>query len=169
MSTETTDASRDAGDGIRWGAVTFGWVIAVLAGIAIGAVLRWIDGLLAEPSVVGGDPMATLVVISVVSGFLSYLAGGYAAARTARHSGGRHGALTAVFGLILGVALAMVLAIFGTALAEGMVEAIVPPTIFGPMGAAWAAGAVVFLVDLFGGFVGGKLGEPSRLDAERPG
>lgn len=39
---------------------------------------------------------------------------------------------------------------------------VVPSASFGPSGLALAAGLVLFLVDLVGGFVRGKLGDPSR-------
>ena len=162
MSSRTTCATSHARGGTRWGAVALGWVVAVLAGVVIGTVARQIYGLIAGPPVEGGELTATVVVISVVSGFLSYLVGGYVAARIARRSGGKHGALTAVFGLIAGTILAIVLVLLGTVFAEGLAAVAVPPSSFGPIGAAWAAGTLIlFLVNLFGGFVGGKLGEPS--------
>ena len=136
-------------------------------GILTNIVFRQIYGLLAEPPVETGELTATVVVTSGASGFLSYLAGGYAAAKKARHSGGRHGALTAVFGLIVGVVLAIVLVLFGAVLGEGVAEVVVPPASIGPIGAVWAFGAILFLINLFGGLVGGKLGEPFNSDAKR--
>lgn len=166
MSDRVAGASSGKG-GTRWDAVALGWVAAVLTGIVTGTILRQVYGLLAEPPIEGGELSATVVVISVVSGFLSYLVGGYTAARIARHAGGIHGALTAVFGLILGVILAVVLVFFGTVFAEGLAAVAVPPSSFGPIGAAWAAGTLIlFLVNLFGGVVGGKLGEPSHPDVK---
>ncbi len=157
MSDETVGATSGFKRSIRWGAVAFGWVLAVLTGIVVSTILRQMYGLIAEPQVERGVFTAAVVVVSLVSGFLSYLVGGYVAARTARYAGGRHGALTAVFGLIAGVILAIILAFFGIVFAEGVA---VPPVAFGPIGAAWVAGSILFLVNLFGGFVGGKLGEP---------
>lgn len=160
MGTRTTRARG----GIRWGAVVLGWAVAVVVGILTNIVFRQIYGSLAEPPLDAGELTATLVVISGASGFLSYLAGGYAAAKRAGHSGGRHGALTAVFGLIVGVVLALVLALYGAVVGEGLAEVVVPPASVGPIGAVWAFGAILFLINLFGGLVGGKLGEPSRPD-----
>ena len=160
MDTRTTGARG----GIRWDAVVFGWAVAVFVGILTNILFRQIYGLLAEPPVVAGELTATVVVISGTSGFLSYLVGGYAAAKRARHSGGGHGALTAVFGLIVGVVLGIVLVLFAAVLGEGVVEVVVPPASVGPIGAVWAFGAILFLINLFGGLVGGKLGEPSRPD-----
>jgi hypothetical protein len=76
------------------------------------------------------------------------------------------GELTVVFGLILGIILAIVLALFGVVFAEGVT---VPPVSFGFAGAAVVAGLILFLVNLSGGFVGGKLGEPSCLGVNRLG
>ena len=163
MNARTTGARG----GLRWGAVVFGWAVAVLVGILLNIVLRLIYGLMAEPPVETGDLTAMVVVLSGISGFFSYLVGGYAAAKRARRSGGRHGVLTAVFGLVAGVVLALVLVLFGAVLDEGIAEVVVPPATFGPIGAVWLFGAVLFLVNLFGGFVGGKLGEPSHPYAKR--
>ena len=165
MGTRTTGARG----GIRWGAVVFGWAVAVVVGILTNIVFRQIYGLLTEPPLDAGELTATLVVISGASGFLSYLVGGYAAAKRAGRSGGRHGALTAVFGLIVGVALTLALVLFGAVLGEGVAEVVVPPASVGPIGAVWAFGAILFLINLFGGLVGGKLGEPSHPDMKHLG
>ena len=156
--------STGARGGIRWDAVVLGWAVAFFLGILTSIIFRQIYGMLAEPPVDAGELTATVVVLSGVSGFLSYLVGGYAAAKRAGHRGGRHGALTAVFGLIVGAVLAIVLVLFGAVLGEGVAEVVVPPASVGPIGAVWAFGAILFLINLFGGLVGGKLGEPSRLD-----
>jgi hypothetical protein len=48
--------------------------------------------------------------------------------------------------------------------AIGVAEVAVPPSTFGPIGVKWAAGGLVlFLVNLFAGFVGGKVGEPPHV------
>jgi MFS family permease len=141
----------------------------------IDPILVLLYGLFAKPPVERADLTATMVVISVVSGFLSYLIGGYVAARMADRSGGKHGALTAVFGLGIGIAMGIVLVLFGlvftkdiTTLPAGFgLPDVVPPVSFGLAGPAPVAGSILFLVNLFGGFVGGRLGEPSCLDEKR--
>lgn len=152
--------SGGAAGGTRWIAVVSGWAVAVLAGGVTSFVLRFLFGLFLQPPIERGELTVTLVVLSIVSGFLSYLVGGCVAARMARYSGGKHGALTAVFGLIVG----LVLALLGIVFAEGVA---VPPAGFGLAGAAPVAGLILFLADLFGGFVGGKLGEPPYPDGKR--
>ncbi len=159
----------------RWGALASGWAIAVLAATVTNPILRLLYGLFAEPPAERGELTAAVVVISVVSGFLSYLLGGYVAAKMARHSGGKHGALTAVFGLMVGIILAITLTLFGLVFAKGVAAPpaglgfadVVPPASFGFAGTALVAGLILFLVNLFGGFVGGKLGEPSYPDVKR--
>lgn len=157
MSGET---ARGTANDTRWGAVALGWTVATLAGIVISPLLRLVYGLVSEPPVPRGELTASLVVVSLAAGFVSYLVGGYVAAKAARRSGGKHGALTAVFGLILGIVVAVFLALFGIVFAEGVA---LPPASFGvaERPPALAAGLVLFLVNLFGGLIGGRLGEPS--------
>ena len=90
-----------------------GWAVAALVGIVIFPLFRLSYGLFAEPPIERGEPTAAVVVTSLVSGFLAYLIGGYTAARLAGHSGGRHGALTAVLGLIVGIVLAVAFSFLG--------------------------------------------------------
>jgi hypothetical protein len=162
---------------LQWEAMASGWAMAVLVATLIDPALRFLYGFFVGLPTERGDLDATVVVISVVSGFLSYLVGGYIAARMARRSGGTHGALTAVFGLIIGIILMVILGLFSLVFTEdfpvpprgfGLAD-VVPPASFGFSGAALTAGSVLFLVNLFGGFVGGKLGEPSYPDAKRLG
>lgn len=154
--------SGKAAGGTSWGAVALGWVAAAVVGAVISPLLRLLYGVLAGPPVERGEFTTAIVVISVVSGFLAYLAGGYVAARTAGHAGGTHGALTAVFGLVFGLVLAGILGLFGVLFTEGVA---MPPAGFGLASAALAAGLILFLVDLFGGYVGGKLGEPPETES----
>jgi hypothetical protein len=145
------------GEGVSWRSVALGWVVAVLVGAVVSPTLRTLYGLVVEPPLERGEFTVTIVVISLVSGFLAYLVGGCVAGRSARYSGGLNGAMTAVFGLILGVILAAILAVFGVIFPEGVA---IPPACFGLIGEGLLAGLILFLVNLFGGYVGGKLGEP---------
>lgn len=155
---------RTGGGSIEWAAAALGWVTAVVAGFAVSPLLRILYGLVVEPAARRGEFTTAIVVISVVSGFLAYLIGGWVAGRMAGHSGGLHGAMTAVFGLALGLFLAAMLASFGLVVSEGVA---VPPVSFGLTDGALLAGLVLFLINLFGGYVGGKLGEPSRPRVKR--
>ncbi len=159
MNSRTAKAGSSAGYSIRWTAVALGWAVAVLTGVVLSPLLRALYGLLAGPGAERGSFTTAVVVVSLVTGFLSYLLGGFVAARVARFSGLKHGALTAFVGLTVGAVLALILMPFRAVFAEGVA---LPPACFGLEGDALVAGLILFLVNLFGGFVGGTLGEPLR-------
>ena len=142
---------------IRWGAAALGWIVASAAGVLLSPALRFFYGLAAEPPAERGEFTATIVALSLVSGFLAYLLGGYVAGKLAGRAGGLNGAMAAVFGLVVGLVLAAILALFGVLFSEGVA---VPPAGFGLAGAALLAGLLLFGVNLLGGYVGGRLGEP---------
>jgi hypothetical protein len=156
----------NAGKGIRWGSIALGWLVAAVVGSLLSLLFSGLYGLLDEASAVDGKITAGFVIVSLISGFLAYLAGGFVAAWSAGYSGGLNGAMTAVFGLILGLVVSAILAVLGVTFAEGVA---MPPANFGLAGGVLLAGLVLFLVNLFGGYVGGKLGEPSRPEVRRLG
>jgi hypothetical protein len=147
---------------LRWKSILVGWLVAAVTGLVISPLLRSLYGIAAPPPIGRGEFTAGMVIVSLVSGFLAYLAGGYVAARIARRSGGMHGAMTAVFGLAVGIALTFVLTAFGAVFVEGVAA---PPVGFGlARQAVMIGGLPLFLINVFGGYVGGKLGEPVRSD-----
>jgi hypothetical protein len=156
----------NAGKGIRWGSVALGWLVAAVAGSLISLLFGGLYGLVDGPPAEGGKITAGFVVISLVSGFPAYLAGGFVAGRSAGYSGGLNGAMTAVFGLILGLVVGAILAVFGVTFAEGVA---MPPANFGLTGGVLLASLILFLVNLFGGYIGGMLGEPSRPEVRHLG
>ncbi len=156
----------NAGRGIRWGSVALGWMVAVVVGLLLSLIFGGLYGLVDAQPAGGGEITAGFVVISLVSGFLAYLAGGFVAGRSAGYSGGLNGAMTAVFGLIFGLVVGVVLTVLGVTFAQGVA---VLPANFGLTGGVLLAGAILFLVNLFWGYVGGKLGEPSRPEVRRFG
>ncbi len=153
------DRSRERG--IHWGAVVLGWVVAVLGGLVIGLVLRGLYALVAETPAERGEAATAAVIISLLTGFLAYLVGGYVAGRRAGVSGGLNGAMTAVFGLVVGIVIAIVWVILSLVVTGGE-RLPAAPVGFGQIaGGAFLAGLVLFVVNLLGGYLGGKLGEPS--------
>src|SRR3712207_2981701 len=100
--------NRSRERGVHWGAVILGWVVAVLAGIVIGLILRGLYALVAEVPVERGEVAAGAVILSLLTGFLAYLVGGYVAGRRAGASDGLNRAMTAVFGLVVGIVAAIV-------------------------------------------------------------
>lgn len=144
---------------IRWRAVIFGWVSAILAGIFFNLIFRAAHyGLFGGESLEFSDTTA-LVAISMISGFLAHSVGGYVAGRRAGVSGGLNGAMVAVLGTAAIVAAfvliaAVALATAGAVFAEGGVASLTG-------GMVWrlaVAALILFLVNLAGGFLGGKLG-----------
>ncbi len=77
----------NAGKGIRWGSVALGWLVAAVVGSLLSLLFSGLYGLVDDPPAEGGEITAGFVVISLVSGFLAYLAGGFVAGRSAGHSG----------------------------------------------------------------------------------
>lgn len=143
---------------IRWRAIALGWLVAVTVGVLITPALRFLYDLIVELSAERGEPTSAAAAIAVLAGFVAYLFGGYVAARLSDGYGGLNGAMTAVFGVIVGLVVAVILSAFGLVFAEGVA---LPPSTFGLAAGALAIGSVLFVVNLFGGYVGGKLGEPA--------
>ncbi len=158
-SIEEVSHWRRISDGIRWEAVAVGWSVAVLGGVVISLVLHFLYELITGFAVERGVVTLSVVSISLVSGFQAYLVGGYVAGRLARRFGGLNGTMTALFGLIPGVILAIVLDVYGVVFPEGVAA---PPACFGLTAEALLAGLVLLLFNLFGAYLGGQLGEPYR-------
>ena len=104
--------SRARLEGLSLGAVSLGWVVAVVSGTVFGGVLGLIGG------AVGGSAgpllaIVALAVVSLLSGFLAYLVGGYCAARSAGSFGRLNGAMVPVLGLLVGLVPSIAFAVFG--------------------------------------------------------
>jgi hypothetical protein len=148
------------GENIRWEGVALGWLVALLAGLLLGPLLRAAYDILTGSAIMPEKFTSGLVIVSLVSGFLAYLLGGYVAGRFARRAGGLHGAMTAV----LGAATGALLGAFGVAVSGGILVALIGLG-FGEVTASTAL--ALFLAYLFGGYVGGKLGEPLQPAVRR--
>lgn len=140
---------------ICWRGVGLGWLVAALIFVAINPLVRGLYDLLAGSPVPLQKLSSGLAVVALVSGFLAYLSGGFVAGRLARSAGGLNGAMTAVVGTLVGAALGAM----GVSASGGIW---VSAMSFGPAEFALLVAAMVFLSDLFGGYIGGKLGEPSK-------
>ncbi len=148
-------------EGLNLGAVSLGWVVAIISGTVFGGILSLIAGAFGESQ----SLLPTLAAAggSLVSGFLAYLVGGFCAARSAGTSGGLNGAMIAVLALIMGLLPSVAFTIFSGL--SGMALA-VPQMSFRTAGGSLLAALILFLVNLVGGYVGGRLGEPAL--ARRP-
>jgi hypothetical protein len=176
---ERVDAADRLG-GVRWGAVFFGWLcamgvavilVAVVAatGTAIGltesTVTDVVDGAVTNAGAVSiGGAIAVVVVLAI-----SYLAGGYVAARMARFSGRSQGAAVWAFGLVMTVVGALVGVVLGSA--YDVLARLDLPRIPIDEGTATSGGIItlvaVLVVTLLAALIGGALGDRyhRRLDA----
>ena len=66
-----------AGENIRWEGVALGWLVALPSGLLLGPIFRAAYGALTGSVVMPGKFTSGLVIVSLVSGFLAYLFGGY--------------------------------------------------------------------------------------------
>ncbi len=111
----------------------------------------------------------SLVVIGLVL-FVAYFSGGYVAGRLSRFDGGRNGAATVLWGILLSVLLAL----FGSILpvlqfVQEFAQASLVPAIGGLVEAGIVGLAIVIgalLLEVLGGFLGGRLGNSyhTRID-----
>lgn len=148
--------------GIHWGAVVLGWVVAVLAGVVISLVLQGLYALVAEAPVEGQGAATATLLISLLTGFLAYLAGGYVAGRRAGASGGLNGAMAAIFGIIVGIVLAIILVVLSLMVFGGEQLPTAPVGFGGAAGGTFLAGLTLLVINLLGGYLGGRLGESGR-------
>jgi hypothetical protein len=143
------------GESVRWESVAVGWLVALPTGLLLSPLLRAVYDATTGSVVTPEKITSGLVIISIVSGFLAYLSGGFVAGKLARKAGGLHGAITAMVGAVAGA----VLGALGIAVSGGMLVALLGLG-FGKI--TVSAALALFMAYLFGGYVGGKLGEPSR-------
>lgn len=165
--------------GIRWGAVFFGWLaatgvavllVAIVAatGTAIGLTESTVDDVVDGAAdnagaVTLGGAIALVVVLAI-----SYLAGGYVAARMARFSGRSQGAAVWVLGLIVTVVTALAGVLLGST--YDVLGRLDLPRIPVDGGTATRGGVLtlvaILVVTLVAAVVGGALGDRyhRRLD-----
>ncbi|QYJ16003.1 hypothetical protein Rxycam_01833 [Rubrobacter xylanophilus DSM 9941] len=151
--------------GANWSAVAVGWVVALVVGFVLALVFGLI-GLAASEEATRGEIGAGSFLLSLVIGFLSYLVGGYVAGRRAGVAGPLHGMLTAVFGLIIAVVLAVVLLVIALLFLEGEIPR--APGVLGVAGGGFLTGLTSFLVNLAGGYLGGRLSRTPPSGPRRP-
>lgn len=164
---------REVYGGVDWLGSFIGCIFAVVCGIVL---LTLLSGIVLAPLSftldLQGQAIDNAAVIGLVliglSLFLAFFAGGYVAGRLVRFDGGRNGAATVVWGILLGV----IFGVFSFLLAgflpagisealESLRESIVLPAVnslvgLGLLGLGIAAGALLLM--FLGGFLGGSLG-----------
>jgi hypothetical protein len=171
---------RDVYGGVDWLASFIGCVIAL---VCMSVLLLLISGLVLGPlgftlDLAGGELDSAIITGLVIVGlvlFLSYFFGGYVAGRLVRFDGGRNGAATVAWGILL----AVIFALFGFLLVgllpgsvfellRGLQSGI--QSIFGNLFTLGLVGAGIIvgalLLVLLGGLLGGSLGNRyhTRID-----
>jgi hypothetical protein len=171
---------REQYGGFKFGAVFFGWVVAVGIGVLLTSILSATGAAIgltdADTSEISGQDAQT---IGIVGGVLllmflaiAYYAGGYVAGRLARFDGGRQGLGVWLFALAVALVLAAAGAVLG---AEYNVldQLNVVPRLPDDAGSLTIGGlivlAVVLVVTLVAATLGGKLGEQFHHKVDRAG
>ncbi len=159
---------REVYGGVDWLASFIGCVFAVVCGGVLLALLGLVLAPLGftlnlEGQEIGAAIITGLVIVGLAL-FLAYLCGGYVAGRLARYDGGRNGAMTVAWGLALTLLAAAVGSFlpgpfFGVV--QDFVQGSVLPAVgslteLGLAGAGIVVGAL--LLELLGGFLGGRIG-----------
>jgi hypothetical protein len=140
---------RNLSERLNWRAVIWGWAVAIVTGVVVNIVFEGAHVLLFGGEALSTENFTTAVVaISLVSGFLAHFAGGYVAGRRANFNGG------------LAVISAIAVATAGIFLIEGGIP--FPSVTLGFAGGALLASLALLLLNIIGGFFGGKLGEWER-------
>ena len=171
---------RDVYGGVDWLASFIGCVFAL---VCMSVLLLLISGLMLGPlgftlDLAGGQLDSAIITGLVIVGlvlFLSYFFGGYVAGRLVRFDGGRNGAATVAWGILL----AVIFALFGFLLAgllpgsvyellrglqSGIQSTFGNLITLGLVGAGIIVGALLLV--LLGGLLGGSLGNRyhTRID-----
>lgn len=152
---------RAAYEKIIWRAVAAGWAVAILTGIVFNLVFRGAHRFLFDGASLEFADTTALVIISLISGFLAHSVGGYAAGRGSRSWGGLNGAMVAVLGTAAVLAAFFVVAAIALATAGALFAGglSLPPALAGLGGGLLIALLALFIFNLLGGYLGGKLGE----------
>ncbi|MGH3088265.1 MAG: hypothetical protein ACRDSJ_13205 [Rubrobacteraceae bacterium] len=173
---EREDRLRDMYGGLDWLASFLGFVFAGVAGAVLFLLLSLVVVPFGVSIQVGGElgpaQITALVLLGVLI-FLTFLFGGYVAGRLARFDGGRNGAMSAVWALILVVAGLIIASFLPGSVGESMrdfIQGSVMPLAgqvrdLGVIGAVVAAVAV--LIAILGGIVGGRLGGRYHAEIDR--
>jgi hypothetical protein len=154
---------RGVSEKTNWRAVIIGWAVAIATGIVLNLLFEAAHVLLFGGDVLNPDNLTTaLVTLSLLSGFLAHFVGGYVAGRRAHTHGGLQGVMVAILGFLFVVAAALIIsaivvATAGLFLVEGGVA--LPALTLGLAGGAVLASLALLVLNVLGGFFGGKLGE----------
>jgi hypothetical protein len=158
---------REEFGGIHWGAVFFGWLVAIGLAAILVAILSAAGAAIGLTSVTSSEATKNASTIGIGGGIallivllLAYYFGGYVAGRMSRFDGGRQGFGVWAFGLIVTLLFAGAGVIFGSK--YNVLSALNLPRIPIKEGALATGGAIALAAILLGTVVvsilGGKAG-----------
>lgn len=168
---------RDMYGGVDWLGSFLGFVFSLVAG----GFLFLVAGLILIPlgfslnlgeGSIGPAMITGLVVVGIIL-FLTYFFGGYVAGRLARFDGGRNGAMTVLWSLVVMVLVAVVGGFLPGGLSDQLRDFIqngVGPAIGGLLDleiAGIVILAAVLLIAILGGFAGGRMGSRYHSEIDR--
>src|SRR4051812_448665 len=168
---------RDEFGGINWGAVFFGWIVAIGLGVLLTAIVSAAGAAIGlTNNVNAGDAKANADTIGIVGGALliaialiSYYAGGYVAGRMSRFDGARQGFGVWLFGLVVTLLVAAAGAILGDQynVFEQLNLPRIPVSTSDLTTGGVIALAAILLGSLLAAVLGGKIGERYHRKVDR--
>ena len=163
----------DRRPGTSWASVFFGWLASLGASLILSGIVSAVVGAIFAVLGFGGvsEGGTTGLVGLLVTLFLAFLLGGYAAGRMASRDGTKHGLLVALLALIVTLVLALLGGVTGLGLIDNLRGITLPgiPSEVSQQGLATVLtlGAVLALLFPFlGGAIGGSWG--ARTGRRRP-
>ena len=166
---------REVYGGVDWLASFIGCIFAIICRGVLLALAGLVLGPLGFTLNLEGREIDTIIVTGLVivgfALFAAYFLGGYVAGRLVRFDGGRNGAMTVLWGALLSI----ILVLFGSFLPGPfrLLQEFVQNSALPALGGLMAVGLVgigiiigALLLELLGGFLGGRLGHSyhSRID-----
>jgi len=157
------NAARERFGGLDWPATLVGTLTALAVLVLLGGLIGAAIGIIGYQTGLK-DAADDLSIASLVGGlitlFVAFLIGGWAAGRMARYDGARNGLMTAVWAIVLAAVVSALAAIFGAE--YDIFRNVELPQFFSrdalTLGAIVSA-VVAAVVMLAGGLLGGKWGE----------
>ena len=175
---EARARQREEFGGFSFGAVFFGWLVAIGLAVLLTAVLTAAGTAIGITELDNGELSDNAETIGLLGAillfavlFLSYYAGGYVAGRLARFDGARQGFGVWILGVLVTVAFAALAALAGSE--WNVFEQLDLPRIPVDEGTLTTGGvitlAAIVLGTLLAGIAGGKVGERFHRKVDRVG
>ena len=156
-------AARERYGGLDIPATLVGMLTALAVLLLLGGLIGAAVGAIGYQTGLKGD-VEDISLASLIGGlvtlFIAFLVGGWAAGRMARYDGGKNGLMTAVWAIVLAAVLSVLAAVFGAEYdVLGRVDLPQPFSRDALTLAGIVSALIAIATMLLGGFLGGKWGE----------